>query len=98
MKMAFLTMIAVSVFAFNAHATCSAAALWVAETEYGNDPMRTSTKTIEAGRIYEVSVGKGNPEDGEHTYRVIFTDGTCNPKTAQVCDLTQPDSTGTICK
>jgi hypothetical protein len=48
---------------------CSAAALGVAEDEYGNDPMRTDI-TSRPNQFYVVTVGIGNPEDGAHTYLV----------------------------
>lgn len=76
--------------AASAHATCTSAAVWAAENAYGNDPIRTRTTTVEVGREYKVTVGIGNDEDGPHTYRVIFKDGVCDPKTAEVTDLTQP--------
>lgn len=98
MKLVFTILIGLLAFVSTAHASCSAAALWAAENDYGNDPMKTSTKTLVPGHEYQVSVGRGNAEDGEHVYIVTFTDGTCNPKTASVCDQTQPGSDGDACK
>ena len=88
---ALVTMMSVPMYA---HASCSSAALWAAENAYGNDPIRTRTETVINGKEYKVTVGIGNDEDGAHTYRVTFKDGSCDPRSAQVCDLTQPGSNG----
>ena len=74
-----------------AHATCASAALWAAETAYSNDPMRTEMKQL-TFNTFEVAVGIGNPEDGEHVYEVTFEGETCDPRTAVVCDLTQTEN------
>lgn len=71
----------------SANATCKSAALWAAESEYGNDPVKTRTVTVVDGEEYEVTVGIGNAEDGAHTYRVTFKDGKCDPKTADVVEI-----------
>ena len=55
--------------------TCRAIALGAAEDVYDNAPHTTSVKTIALGRDYRVSVGRGNPEDGEHYYNVSFPNG-----------------------
>ncbi len=74
-----------------AHATCASAALWAAKNVYGNDPIRTREKQLTKD-TFEVTVGIGNVEDGAHTYQVTFEGETCDPKTAIVCDLTQPEN------
>lgn len=74
--------------AASAHATCSSAAVWAAETAYGNDPAGTSkVKVLVEGEKYIVGVGKHNVEDGLHSYLVQFKDGVCNPKTAEVTEI-----------
>jgi hypothetical protein len=80
-----------------AHATCRSAALWAAENEYGNDPHETRVSEVN-DHTFKVTVGIGNDEDGAHTYRVSFQDGSCDPRSASVCDLTEPVSDGANCR
>jgi hypothetical protein len=70
-----------SVFGSPAQAAdlCRAKALLAAEDYYGNAPHQTSVKMLSAERSYLVSVGRGNPEDGEHFYSVVFAQG-CQSK------------------
>jgi len=77
MKNAFLALTALVLFAGPAMAAdlCRAKALLAAEDYYGNDPKGTSVHTLVAGQSYVVSVGRGNAEDGEHTYSVNFPNG-----------------------
>jgi hypothetical protein len=60
---------------------CRSAALGAAEDDYGNAPHKTTVKTVKTGAIYHVAVGIGNPEDGEHDYEIIFSNG-CESKPA----------------
>jgi hypothetical protein len=89
MKKRSLVLSAFAIFATiaSASASCKSAALWAAESEYGNDPVRTYTKTIKDGEEYQITVGIGNAEDGAHTYRVSFKNGVCSPKTADVVEI-----------
>lgn len=70
---------------------CAKAALSAAESEYGNDPMRTKIKVLTAGKKYAVTVGIGNPEDGAHDYYVEFA-GACTskPKVTEVPSYPHP--------
>ena len=82
MKKSILALVALT-FAHSALAAdpCRSAALGAAEDEYGNYPNGTTVKTVEAGREYRVAVGKGNPEDGEHDYYVVFPNGCASKPT-----------------
>lgn len=93
MKKVSFVLIALATFtvAASAHATCKSAALWAAENTYGNDPVKTRTHQLTSD-TWEVTVGIGNAEDGAHTYQVTFEDGKCDPKSAVVCDETQPSN------
>jgi hypothetical protein len=85
------------VISMQAHATCGGAALVAAENTYGNDPTRTRVKEVTPD-TFEVTVGIGNTEDGAHTYAVKFEGGSCDPKTASVCDKTIPeDNDPSVC-
>ncbi len=70
---------------------CRAIALNAAENVYNNDPMKTSITTVKKSVEYDVSVGKGNQEDGEHTYQVLFSNG-CGPQSPKpsVKDISCP--------
>jgi hypothetical protein len=77
----------------HAYATCANAALWAAGNAYGNDPKRTTTPKQLTSDTWEVTVGIGNHEDGAHTYQVTFASpNSCDPKTAVVCDMTEPSA------
>lgn len=78
-------------FTAQAQASCARAALWAAINVYGNDPMQTRIRQA-TNDTYFVIVGIGNHEDGAHQYRITFEGPTCDPRTAIVCDLTQPDA------
>lgn len=68
---------------------CRAPALNAAETEYGNDPVRTRTKVVTKGKKYLVTVGIGNPEDGAHDYFVVFA-GDCTKSAPTVTEVPRP--------
>jgi hypothetical protein len=66
---------------------CHKPALDAAESEYGNDPMRTRTKVLIKGKKYIITVGIGNPEDGAHDYLIVFS-GDCTKTTPFVKEVT----------
>ena len=65
---------------------CHAPALNAAETEYGNDPVRTRTKVLVKGKKYIITVGIGNVEDGPHDYLIVFS-GDCTKTTPFVKEV-----------
>lgn len=71
--------------AFASSDACRLEALELAKAAYGNAPHQTLVRTIEADRLYVVSVGKGNAEDGEHHYAVTFR-GACD-QNAEVVEI-----------
>jgi hypothetical protein len=77
--------------ALSSRDACTAPALAAAETEYGNDPVRTHVKTLVKSVKYRVTVGIGNAEDGPVDYYVTFPSGCrSTPNVTEVPSLPHP--------
>jgi hypothetical protein len=71
-----ILLVLLTVFSMSsAHASCFGKALDAAINQYGNDPKTSSIKFGSTVNSYVVGVGKGNQEDGEHSYYVNFPNG-----------------------
>jgi hypothetical protein len=73
---------------------CAKPALAAAEAEYGNDPTGTHVKVLTKSKLYKVTVGEKNEEDGPVDYYVTFPSGCSSTPSVKEVPFNAPPLQG----